>query len=431
MKTLQQCSDDIYAMCEPDEDGHLIYKGKGSDVNHIIHITFCGKSQSLAKILFANKYNILIDDVRDIRRICRKSLCLEPEHFCQKKDLHKGEKDGNGFTEIRRKNIMFMLQLLPKQYNSKDCVHFEGTKDKDGYGRITITYKSIGAHILSLQLKIGRPLLPKMQASHICNQPSCVNPFHLVEETGSQNTRRQKQYKLNHDNILEIYNLKGKLTQAKIAEKFDIVRSTVQNIHRGVTYHDITGHETPKKLNRSDFEITQSMRDILKIFLKNKCDLVLDETTGETHTIPRNLKTERDGYIYTIKFGYKISVHKLAAIVKYNLDRFPDTKKNEFVLHSCRRKDCCDYNHISIGTAQQNAIDRKRDGTHRSAAKITKELAEQIRNESTGTVIEIARKFKTTEYTVQEIRNKRSWVDDEIIVGEPSKKKQRVSRKNK
>ena len=40
-----------------------------------------------------------------------------------------------------------------------------------------------------LRLRLGRPIRSKMVAAHTCDQPRCVSPEHLREESYSQNLR--------------------------------------------------------------------------------------------------------------------------------------------------------------------------------------------------------------------------------------------------
>jgi hypothetical protein len=40
---------------------------------------------------------------------------------------------------------------------------------------------------VALEQKLGRPLLPGMQALHTCDNPPCRNPEHLYEGTQKQN----------------------------------------------------------------------------------------------------------------------------------------------------------------------------------------------------------------------------------------------------
>ena len=59
-----------------------------------------------------------------------------------------------------------------------------------GHGQIGISGKKhVGAHRFALELKLGRPLLPKMQACHHCDNPPCVRDAHLFEGTALDNSQ--------------------------------------------------------------------------------------------------------------------------------------------------------------------------------------------------------------------------------------------------
>lgn len=99
------------------------------------------------------------------------------------------------------KSLEKMAWDLPKRFwqkvaSSKDvteCWLWLGNKDKYGYGRLGwlrgamgITRGHIRAPTLSYWLNKGR--MPKgIVIMHTCDNPSCVNPNHLIAGTHSQN----------------------------------------------------------------------------------------------------------------------------------------------------------------------------------------------------------------------------------------------------
>lgn len=56
-----------------------------------------------------------------------------------------------------------------------------------GYGHFSIGGKPRRAHIIVLELKLGRPLMLGMKACHTCDNPPCCNPVHLYEGTHRDN----------------------------------------------------------------------------------------------------------------------------------------------------------------------------------------------------------------------------------------------------
>lgn len=73
---------------------------------------------------------------------------------------------------------------------SDECWLWTGAQDRKGYGNFTVARnKTNKAHIFSYYLHIGS--IPKgLQVDHECNNPSCVNPYHLRLLTGTKNNER-------------------------------------------------------------------------------------------------------------------------------------------------------------------------------------------------------------------------------------------------
>lgn len=77
-----------------------------------------------------------------------------------------------------------------------DCWEWQRYKNDAGYGQFHsgLIYPSgasmqVKAHRFSLSVRLGRDLLPGMQALHSCDNPPCVRPDHLREGTQSENVR--------------------------------------------------------------------------------------------------------------------------------------------------------------------------------------------------------------------------------------------------
>jgi hypothetical protein len=65
------------------------------------------------------------------------------------------------------------------------CWPWTGYRMASGYGRNRHGY----THRYALQLALGRPLGPGMEACHTCDNPPCCNPAHLFEGTRLDNER--------------------------------------------------------------------------------------------------------------------------------------------------------------------------------------------------------------------------------------------------
>lgn len=108
-------------------------------------------------------------------------------------------------------NQVFERFFLLVQY-SDDCWNWTGYKTEKGYGKFGINYRAHLAHRLSYEYFI-EPIPKGLFVCHHCDNPSCVNPFHLFVGT-------------NRDNMIDMY-AKGrgnppnrKLTHCKYGHPF-------------------------------------------------------------------------------------------------------------------------------------------------------------------------------------------------------------------
>jgi predicted XRE-type DNA-binding protein len=90
------------------------------------------------------------------------------------------------------------------------CHEWQASRDDDGYGWFKFPGGNVSkAHRFALTLKLGRPLQPGMQSQHLCNNPPCCNPDHLVEGLPKQNS---------HQMVLDGRSLPGDLNPSKTAD---------------------------------------------------------------------------------------------------------------------------------------------------------------------------------------------------------------------
>lgn len=402
---LQPYVDSVIKNCIRSET-HLIYNGPHANVFFIPNLYVPSvKTVYPARVLYAHKHKVDLRNLGKLKKMCTTRLCLEPNHYCL---ISNTQTDENGWSEQERQCYLWKLGLLPNSPSPTACVIAPGVKTADGYASLRVKDKKIRAHVASLRLKLGRPLHSKMEASHLCANPGCVNPHHLIEETAAANSRRKAASKLTAAQVHEIIAMyEGGMLQKTIAANFQVSTTTIWSILCGRLHKDLTNISPTQKHTRYTIVITEDKMDEICERLLS-CKEVIDEVTGEKHLIPCR-KPNVFGYVSTTIFGLATKFHILAAIVKCNLDHFPDRKKNEYVLHKCRRKDCCAYDHVTIGTAKQNAEDKKRDGTNQNHAKINKDTAIDIR-ESSGTCIDIANEYSVSIGTVKSIKNNQSWI---------------------
>jgi len=135
-----------------------------------------------------------------------------------------------------------------------ECWPWTNYTNPEGYGQIGDNCKTRRAHRVSYELYFGH-LSDDLYVCHHCDNPSCVNPFHLYQGTEQQNTRdmveRDRQArgqdfsntKLSDKEVLQIRReyKNTDLNQYDLAEKFGVNRSQIQRIVVGKHWTHVGG----------------------------------------------------------------------------------------------------------------------------------------------------------------------------------------------
>jgi len=89
----------------------------------------------------------------------------------------------------------YLTRLIGRTEKDGDCLIWKGhtrprKKGQLSYGRMS--YVSDGrkteyVHVISFELHNGRRVNPDLEIRHLCNNPKCVNPDHLLEGTSLEN----------------------------------------------------------------------------------------------------------------------------------------------------------------------------------------------------------------------------------------------------
>lgn len=123
------------------------------------------------------------------------------------------------------------------------CWEWVGYRDPHGYGRFCVGNTPRLAHRLMFECYFGRvpPLL-----RHLCNNPSCINPAHVVPGTSTENARDTRRAgrlggfakpRLTPETVEEARRrLSCGESQAAVARKLNVDKSTIHLLAKGRTW---------------------------------------------------------------------------------------------------------------------------------------------------------------------------------------------------
>jgi HNH endonuclease len=140
------------------------------------------------------------------------------------------------------------------------CWEWQAGKDWDGYGTIKVKSetlkRSVGAHRVSYVLHFGE-IPPGMIVRHTCDNPSCVNPGHLLLGTTADNMadkvrrgrlpdqrgEKNPHNKLKEETVRQIFALASGPSpprQRDIAAQFGVCQMTVSLIKQRKIWAHVT-----------------------------------------------------------------------------------------------------------------------------------------------------------------------------------------------
>jgi hypothetical protein len=124
------------------------------------------------------------------------------------------------------------------------CKIWTGAINGKGYGHRGVNGKDRLVHREALEQKLGRPILPGMQANHHCDVPICYEPEHLYEGSQARNMRDtterrrcvnmhgpQKLTPADRDEIRRLYALGG-ITHRELGAMYGVDRRTITGAMR-------------------------------------------------------------------------------------------------------------------------------------------------------------------------------------------------------
>lgn len=119
------------------------------------------------------------------------------------RDTYGGNETGNPLKHGERELPIDVLQAMfgsgkvqdyieeTDGYLTTPCWNWTRSKSKGGYPQMLIRHHIVRLHRVALTVKLDRYINPSMTASHLCHNPSCINPDHLVEESIGDNNHRK------------------------------------------------------------------------------------------------------------------------------------------------------------------------------------------------------------------------------------------------
>src|ERR1700693_2139043 len=97
-------------------------------------------------------------------------------------------------TDAQIERLLTKIDVRQLHSTLRPCWYWTASKTNEGYPRFGFKYEGkpygpVFAHRLVYQLTKGA-LTEGLQLDHLCEVPPCVNPAHLEEATGRENTLR-------------------------------------------------------------------------------------------------------------------------------------------------------------------------------------------------------------------------------------------------
>ena len=123
-----------------------------------------------------------------------------------------------------------LKEIMAHTYRKNDCLIWRGTKSDRGYGRMLVNGKTILVHRWVKQLVLGHEIPHLFVVRHTCDNPSCVNPDHLILGTQKDNIADREARNRRSPNITGSKNSHAKLTENQV--------TTIRNEYM----HGVRGH---------------------------------------------------------------------------------------------------------------------------------------------------------------------------------------------
>lgn len=155
-------------------------------------------------------------------------------------------------SNTKRISVNLQDLLIHTKRNANNCLEWQGSKNIQNYPKIWLNSKYVSVHRIVAQLTISN-IDNKPCVMHICDNPICINPDHLMWGTWAENNKDRHEKgrsvmpnnkgskhgmaKINEETAQEIRSFDtSKYTQKQIASKYGISPSLVSAIRRGIRW---------------------------------------------------------------------------------------------------------------------------------------------------------------------------------------------------
>ena len=143
--------------------------------------------------------------------------------------------------------------LLRKAKTTSQCVEWDGHRDEDGYGRLSVDGRMMSSHREAWVRTFG-PIPEGLCVLHKCDNPPCVNPEHLFLGTHQENMRDRDQKgrasggrtkpnaKLRPVDVETIRTLLADGSRpVELARTYGVCRNVISDIKLGKTWRSANG----------------------------------------------------------------------------------------------------------------------------------------------------------------------------------------------
>ncbi len=236
---------------------------------------------------------------------------------------------------------------------------------------------------------------------------------HLITDEDRKKRQQLKRTRkvTSREDVIAIRHLVKTQTMKSCAAQFGLGQAIINRIAHGKSFKLIHENKYIQKQLEDDNKIAYFSKAQER--MRKASTIIIDEF-GKTHWLFKNDASQNaQATYYQISiFSRSVLVHKASYMAFNQVYRVP---ANKMIRHKCLFKHCVNPDCLELGTAAENANDRKRDGTqlfgeNNPRAKISEATAVKIKQtKNIGTQVERAAFFNTSKNIVSKIDQDLSW----------------------